>query len=155
MQNIKEIVASNNLKHIAIIMDGNRRWAKEKFLATALGHQQGAKTLKNIIKYCDKIGVKYLTVYAFSTENWKRTQEEVDCLMSLFVTTLRNDLKEMHKNNVKVRFLGDREVLSEELITTMEESESLTQNNTGVNFPPFAPLRCPPPYKYRVKVLHA
>lgn len=120
--------------HIAIIMDGNRRWAKEKFLATALGHQQGAKTLKNIIKYCDKIGVKYLTVYAFSTENWKRTQEEVDCLMSLFVTTLRNDLKEMHKNNVKVRFLGDREVLSEELITTMEESESLTQNNTGVNF---------------------
>lgn len=121
-------------KHIAIIMDGNRRWAREHHFATAIGHQQGAKTLKNIIKYCDKIGVKYLTVYAFSTENWKRTKEEVDCLMSLFITTLKNDLKEMHKNNVKVRFLGNRSELASNLQDVMAESEQLTENNTGVNF---------------------
>ena len=121
-------------KHIAIIMDGNRRWAKERHLATAIGHQQGANTLKKIIKYCDKIGVKYLTVYAFSTENWKRTKEEVDALMALFVSTLKNDLKEMHKNNVKVRFLGDRTQLDAELQKVMNESENLTQNNSGVNF---------------------
>lgn len=120
--------------HIAIIMDGNRRWAKEHHFATAIGHQQGANTLKKIIKYCDKIGVKYLTVYAFSTENWKRTKEEVDGLMKLFVTTLKNDLKEMHKNNVRVRFLGDRTQLATELQEVMDNSEKLTENNNGVNF---------------------
>jgi len=120
-------------KHIAIIMDGNRRWAKEKHLASAIGHQQGANTLKKIIKYCDKIGVKYLTVYAFSTENWNRTREEVDFLMSLLVSTMKKYLQEMHSNNVKIRFLGDKTPLSDELKTVMENSEKLTFGNNGVN----------------------
>ena len=120
-------------KHIAIIMDGNRRWAKEKHIATALGHQQGAKALKETIKACDKLGIKYLTVYAFSTENWRRTQEEVDYLMKLLVTTMKKDLKNMHKNNVRVRFIGNRNQLSQELQDVIKHSEEVTCENTGVN----------------------
>lgn len=122
------------IAHIAIIMDGNRRWAKEKKLATAFGHKRGAETLKNIVRHCDKIGIKYLTVYAFSTENWKRTQEEVDFLQNLLISTLEKDIYEMHSNNVKVRFIGDLEVLPQKILNVMMNSEKLTKNNTGVNF---------------------
>ena len=106
MEDIKKIVENNNLKHIAIIMDGNRRWAKEKGLPSAVGHKKGVDALKQIMRACDDFGVKYLTVYAFSTENWNRKPEEVNFLMDLLGQTLKNELQEMHENNVVIKFLG-------------------------------------------------
>ena len=115
MEKIKELVEKNNLKHIAIIMDGNRRWAKEKGLPSAMGHKKGVEALKNIMRACDDFGVKYLTVYAFSTENWNRKPEEVNFLMDLLGQTLKNELQEMHENNVVISFIGDIEKLSKKL----------------------------------------
>ena len=94
-EKISEITKTTNLKHIAIIMDGNRRWAKEKNLPSAFGHKKGVEALKNTLRACNDFGIKYLTVYAFSTENWNRKQEEVDFLMDLFAKTLKNELDEM------------------------------------------------------------
>ena len=102
---ISKIVKETNLKHIAIIMDGNRRWAKEKNLPSAFGHKKGVDSLKTIMRACDDFGVKYLTVYAFSTENWNRSPEEVNFLMDLLGATLQNELKEMHENNVVISFI--------------------------------------------------
>ena len=94
---------NNNLPaHIAIIMDGNRRWARNNNLDVRLGHKKGAETLENIVKYCNKIGIKYLTVYAFSTENWKRSKEEVGALMKLLQTYLENFLNRSEISNVKI-----------------------------------------------------
>lgn len=132
-QSIKDIVKSTNLRHIAIIMDGNRRWAKEKFLPSAVGHQKGVESLKNTMRIFDEYGIKYLTVYAFSTENWKRKKEEVEFLMGLLAKTLSNELDEMHKENVKIKFLGDVEKLNSELIKIVRNAEEKTKNNTGVN----------------------
>lgn len=108
-----KIVKETNLKHIAIIMDGNRRWAKEKNLPSAFGHKKGVEALKNTLRACNDFGIKYLTVYAFSTENWNRKQEEVDFLMDLFAQTLKNELGEMHKENVIINFIGDLEKLNQ------------------------------------------
>ena len=130
---IKNIVKESGLNHIAIIMDGNRRWANIKNLPSSLGHKRGADALKNIIKQCDFFGIKYLTVYAFSTENWNRTQEEVNFLMDLLVQTLRNELGEMNENNVKLRFVGNIKSLSNKLKDVINEAENLTSKNTGVN----------------------
>ena len=132
-QSIKDIVKSTNLRHIAIIMDGNRRWAKEKFLPSAVGHQKGVESLKKTMRIFDEYGIKYLTVYAFSTENWKRKKEEVEFLMGLLAKTLSNELDEMHKENVKIKFLGDVEKLNSELIKIVRNAEEKTKNNTGVN----------------------
>ncbi len=132
-QLIKDIVKSTNLRHIAIIMDGNRRWAKEKFLPSAVGHQKGVESLKKTMRIFDEYGIKYLTVYAFSTENWKRKKEEVEFLMGLLAKTLSNELDEMHKENVKIKFLGDVEKLNSELIKIVRNAEEKTKNNTGVN----------------------
>jgi undecaprenyl diphosphate synthase len=128
-----KIVQETNLKHIAIIMDGNRRWAKEKFLPSAIGHQKGVDSLRSTMRLFDKFGIKYLTVYAFSTENWNRKKEEVDFLMGLLAKTLSNELEEMHQENVKIRFLGNIEKLNEELVKIVKNAEEKTQNNTGVN----------------------
>ena len=98
----------SEIKHIAIIMDGNRRWAKEHNLPSAAGHKKGVTSLRNVVRACDEFGVKYLTVYAFSTENWKRSKEEVDFLMDLVAVTLKNELDDMNKENVKISFTGDR-----------------------------------------------
>ena len=133
MENIKEIVAKNNLKHIAIIMDGNRRWAKERNLPSAMGHKKGVDALKAAMRACDDFGVKYLTVYAFSTENWNRKPEEVNFLMDLLAQTLKNELKEMHENNVVISFIGDTTKLSPKLQKILENSVETTKNNTGVN----------------------
>ncbi len=130
---IQEIVKSTDLKHIAIIMDGNRRWAKEKNLPSAFGHKKGVDSLKTIMRACDDFGVKYLTVYAFSTENWNRSSEEVSFLMDLLGTTLQNELKEMHENNVVISFIGDTKKLSEKLQKILENAVQTTKNNTGVN----------------------
>ena len=133
MENIKELVKKNNLKHIAIIMDGNRRWAKERNLPSAVGHKKGVDALKTIMRACDDFGVKYLTVYAFSTENWNRKPEEVNFLMDLLGQTLKNELKEMHENNVVISFIGDTTQLSENLQKILKNAIETTKNNTGVN----------------------
>lgn len=133
LENINEIVKETNLKHIAIIMDGNRRWAKLKNLPSAMGHKKGVDALKETLKACDDFGVKYLTVYAFSTENWKRKQEEVDFLMDLFCKTLKNETLEMHQKNVVISFIGDTSKLSPKLQEILRESTELTKDNTGVH----------------------
>ena len=130
--NIKKIVEETNLKHIAIIMDGNRRWAKEKNLPSAMGHKKGVEALKNTLRACKDFGVKYLTVYAFSTENWNRKKEEVDFLMDLVAVTLKNELDEMHKEGVQIHFIGDLTRLSEKLQKVTANAVEMTKNNTGV-----------------------
>ena len=132
MDNIIEIVKETGLKHIAVIMDGNRRWAKLKNLPTAMGHKKGVDALKETLKACDDFGIKYLTVYAFSTENWKRKQEEVDFLMDLFCKTLKTETLEMNKKNVRIKFIGDTTKLAPKLQEILKESSDLTNNNSGV-----------------------
>lgn len=133
MENIKELVKQNNLAHIAIIMDGNRRWAKEKQLPTVAGHKKGVDALKATMRACDDFGIKCLTVYAFSTENWNRTPDEVKFLMDLLGQTLKNELKEMHENNVVISFIGDTTELSSNLQKILKNAIETTKNNTGVN----------------------
>ncbi len=133
MEDIKKIVEECNLKHIAIIMDGNRRWAKNKNLPSAIGHKKGVDSLKATMRACDDFGIKYLTVYAFSTENWNRKPEEVNFLMDLLGQTLKNELKEMHENNVVISFIGDTTKLSVKLQEILNNAVETTKNNTGVN----------------------
>ena len=133
LENISEIVKETGLQHIAIIMDGNRRWAKLKNLPSAMGHKKGVDALNETLRACDDFGVKYLTVYAFSTENWKRKQEEVDFLMDLFCKTLKNETLEMHQKNVVISFIGDISKLSPKLQEILRESSELTKDNTGVH----------------------
>ena len=114
-------------------MDGNRRWAKAKFLPSAVGHQKGVDSLRNTMRLFDKFGIKYLTVYAFSTENWNRKKEEVEFLMNLLAQTLLNELDEMHDENVKITFLGNISQLSDKLQNIVKNAENKTKNNTGVN----------------------
>lgn len=133
MEDIRELVKQNDLKHIAIIMDGNRRWAKNKGLPSAVGHKKGVDALKATMRACDDFGIKYLTVYAFSTENWNRKPEEVNFLMDLLGQTLKNELKEMHENNVVISFIGDTTKLSDKLQKILANAVETTKNNTGVN----------------------
>lgn len=122
-------------KHIAIIMDGNRRWAKEHGIESSLGHKKGAEVLEKIAKYCNKIGIEALTVYAFSTENWKRTKEEVGAIMLLLQMYLDKFLKSADLDNIKLRIIGDRENnMPEEIKTKMLKMEEKTKNNTGLKF---------------------
>ena len=123
----------NNLpEHIAIIMDGNRRWAKQRGLDPKLGHKEGVKALENIALYANKIGLKYLTVYAFSTENWKRAEDEVGALMILLQTYLDKFSKKADSENIKIKVLGDVEILNSGLKKQIEESIERTKNNTGL-----------------------
>lgn len=124
----------NMPKHIAIIMDGNRRWAKEQGLDYRKGHQAGADTIEKIVTYANEIGLKYLTVYAFSTENWKRTEEEVGALMLLFNKFLDKYIKIADTKNVKIKFIGDRTALSKSLSDKMAKAEERTKNNSGLLF---------------------
>lgn len=121
-------------KHIAIIMDGNRRWAKGKMLPVKLGHKQGAETLKKVVRHANKIGLEYITVYAFSTENWKRSKEEVDSLMSLLENYLDDFAKEADTENIVIRVLGDLTALSESLQDSIKRTIERTKNNTGTIF---------------------
>ena len=129
---IVEYVKDTNLQHIAVIMDGNRRWAKQKGLPSAFGHKKGVDALKAAMRACDDFGIKYLTVYAFSTENWNRKQEEVDFLMDLLGQTIKNELKEMHENGVVISFIGDLTRLKPKLQEILANAVEVTKNNTGV-----------------------
>ncbi len=118
--------------HVAIILDGNRRWGRRQNRGDSWGHYKGAQVLKRIVKKCPQVGVKYLTVFAFSTENWRRSSEEVDFLMNLMESYLKKERQPLHNHNVKVRFLGERHRLSQSLLRQMEETECLTQHNAGL-----------------------
>ena len=120
--------------HIAIIMDGNRRWAKARMMPVKLGHKQGAETLKKIVRYAQKIGIKYMTVYAFSTENWKRSEEEVAALMDLLKAYLEDFAKEADTENIVIRVLGSMKELSEELQDAINRTVERTKDNTGIIF---------------------
>ena len=130
---IKDIVEKTNMQHIAIIMDGNRRWAKEKGLPSAVGHKKGVDALKRTVYACDDYGIKYLTVYAFSTENWNRKPEEVDFLMNLLGNTIKNELKELNDNGVVISFLGDLTKLNPKLQEILYHAIDTTKNNDGVH----------------------
>jgi len=118
--------------HIAIIMDGNGRWAKRRSLPRTAGHAAGSKNFKDIARYCNKIGLKYLTVYAFSTENWKRPKEEIDNIMKIFKDYLE-DTKNFKDENIKLQFIGERSVLDEDIQRLMAEAESDSANATGLH----------------------
>lgn len=120
--------------HIAIIMDGNRRWAKENNLPMQKGHKTGAETIEKIVKYANKIGIKYITAYAFSTENWKRSNEEVSWLMHLLKTYLDDYTQRADTENIRINFLGDETPLNDSLKKSMHKAVEMTKNNTGVCF---------------------
>ena len=119
-------------KHIGIIMDGNRRWAKSQGLSISKGHKEGAETLKKIAKYANKIGIEYITVYAFSTENWKRAKEEVSALMLLLQNYVDDFIRQTSTENIKIQFLGDVTVLSNNLQKSINKCIEKTKNNTGL-----------------------
>ena len=120
--------------HVAIIMDGNGRWAKKRMLPKVAGHNAGMLAMKEIIKESHSLGVKYLTVYAFSTENWKRSAEEVGGIFKLMVKYIDSELAELHRNNVKVHILGDYSVIPELAKERLEKALETTKNNTGLQF---------------------
>lgn len=120
--------------HVAVIMDGNGRWAKARNLPRLAGHQRGVEALKTIIRYSSDIGIRYLTVYAFSTENWNRPQEEVDGLMELLVRFLRAEIEELHANRVRMKVLGDISKLPAAGRNEIENALALTAHNTGLTF---------------------
>lgn len=130
----EKIDMSNIPTHIAMIMDGNGRWAKKRLMPRSVGHKAGADMLKRIVRKCNDMGVKYLTVYAFSTENWKRPCEEVSLLMGLIVTYLQKEVKEMNENNVKIRAIGDIEKLPQKPYDELKKAMDITKDNTGVVF---------------------
>jgi len=129
----KEAATRTNLKHIAIIMDGNRRWAKSKGLPSMFGHKEGVRALKRTIRASHEFGIKYLTVYAFSTENWGRKQDEVEFLMRLLGETIKKELQELHENNAKLKIIGDLQPLSSELREILSYAEEFTSQNNGLH----------------------
>lgn len=118
--------------HIAIIMDGNGRWAKSRFMPRTYGHKVGVETIRKVVKECSRLGIKYLTLYAFSTENWKRPKDEVSALMGLLVKYLRNELEELHKNNVKILTIGDISKLPQACIEELDHAKEKTKDNRGL-----------------------
>jgi len=119
--------------HIAIIMDGNGRWAQTKSKSRLSGHREGIKSVRAVTRVCGDLGVKHLTLYTFSTENWLRPKKEVSALMTLLMTTIRGEIKDLHKNNIRVTTIGRLEDLPESARKSMEDGRKLTKNNTGLN----------------------
>ncbi|MDD3280811.1 MAG: isoprenyl transferase [Bacteroidales bacterium] len=134
MASLNDIKQRSIPNHIAVIMDGNGRWAQQKGKDRIFGHQQGVETVRKTIETCVEIGVRYLTVYAFSTENWKREPEEVNALMSLFVNACNAEIDNLHKNNVQVKAIGDFSMLSRECTTELQRLIDKTKNNTALTF---------------------
>lgn len=121
-----------NPRHIAIIMDGNGRWAQKRFMPRAVGHQAGVKTVRKIVEYCANNNIEVLTLFAFSSENWRRPESEVSLLMALFMATLQREIDKLHRNNIRLRFIGDRSAFPEKLQTKMAEGEAQTEHNTAL-----------------------
>ncbi|WFE68344.1 isoprenyl transferase [Thiomicrospira sp. R3] len=119
-------------QHIGIIMDGNGRWAKKRFLPRYIGHQKARTAVRKTVAHCAKLGVKALTLYAFSTENWKRPADEVTKLMSLFLDALQREVAKLHQNNVRLRVIGDRSAFSDAMQKHIDQAEVLTKSNTGL-----------------------
>ena len=134
MDNFNEKLGLNVPEHIGIILDGNGRWAKKKHMPRNFGHIQGSKVLEQICDDADEIGVKYLTVYVFSTENWARSKIEVEGLMTILRNYLKDCIKRANRNNMKVRILGKQDGLDEDIINRIHELEEATKNNTGLVF---------------------
>ena len=120
--------------HVAVILDGNGRWAKKRFMPRTYGHKVGSKVVEDMLEIVDELGVKYFTVYAFSTENWKRSKDEVDTLMGILRTYLKDCVKKSMKNNVRCKVIGKREELSDDIIKSIENLEEKTKDNTGLTF---------------------
>lgn len=116
-------------KHVAIIMDGNGRWAKKRFLPRLEGHRAGAKSVRNTVEECRRLGIRYLTLYAFSTENWTRPEEEISGLMKLFIEYLKSEVSTLTKNNVRLRAIGERGRLSPEILSLLEDVEAKTSKD--------------------------
>jgi undecaprenyl diphosphate synthase len=130
---LKENIDFNNLpKHIAVIMDGNGRWAKGKGAARIFGHRNAIQAVKDITEGCGELGIKYLTLYAFSTENWGRPKEEVDGLMELLVNTLQKEIKTLHENQVKLQTIGDINHLPIDCQNNLAKAKEATSNNSGL-----------------------
>ncbi len=129
-------MVSNQLQvpgHVAIIMDGNGRWANGHNLPRAAGHNAGVKALRKIAEHCVDRKIDILTVYAFSSENWRRPEKEVSLLMELFMSSLKSEAQDLHKNNIVLRFIGERTVFPEKLQATIADAEALTADNTGLS----------------------
>lgn len=137
------------LKHIAIIMDGNGRWALKRGLPRTAGHKRGAEVVIDIAKAAKEVGIKYLTLYAFSTENWKRPKEEVDTLMDLLRQYLSRDLEELTKNDIRICFIGERQMLAADILEKMQNIEEKTKNNKS------ATLQIALSYGSRAEIVHA
>jgi undecaprenyl diphosphate synthase len=134
MQRLKEKIDPNRLPtHIAIIMDGNGRWAKEKGQDRLFGHYHGVESVRDVVEGCAELGVKYLTLYAFSTENWHRPEDEVTGLMELLVQTIRKETETLNKNNIRLHVIGDLNKMPKNAIDELNESIALTNSNTGLN----------------------
>ena len=130
-QQAGQVGVSNLPRHVAVIMDGNGRWAQSRGLPRTAGHKAGAETFRTIATYCKDLGMEYLTVYAFSTENWKRPRAEVDAIMGLLDQYLRESVETMARDNIRLRFLGDVSVLSPKLRALIAETDELTRHITG------------------------
>ncbi len=127
------IIPQGNLpRHIAIIMDGNGRWAEKRFMPRAFGHQAGVKTVRKTVECCANKGIEVLTLFAFSSENWRRPEQEVSLLMSLFMSTLQREIDKLDRNNIRLRFIGDKSAFPEKLQQKMAEGEAQTQANTAL-----------------------
>ncbi len=121
-------------QHVAVILDGNGRWAKQRHMPRTYGHKVGSKVVEDMLTIVDELGVKYFTVYAFSTENWKRSAEEVSTLMGILRAYLKDCVKKSMKNNVRCRVIGRKDELSKDIIESIENLEEQTKNNTGLQF---------------------
>lgn len=124
-----KIQPENSPLHVAIIMDGNGRWAKKRFLPRTAGHKKGADAVRRCIEAAVELGVTHLTLFGFSSENWKRPQDEVTALMGLLRYYLENEVKRLHEEGVAIKFIGDRSMLSKDIVASIEQTESLTQDN--------------------------
>jgi len=127
-----ELDLSNLPQHVAVIMDGNGRWAKKRMLPRVAGHKRGVEVVRDLVKRCAKLNIPHLTLFAFSSENWRRPEEEVSFLMGLFMDVLQREVAKLNENNIRLRLIGDRSGFNAELVEQITESEQLTENNTGL-----------------------
>ncbi len=131
-ENFPLVVDNGNPRHIAIIMDGNGRWAQKRFMPRIIGHQAGAKAVQKIVEYCVNEKIEVLSLFAFSSENWRRPAEEVSLLMKLFNATLQAQIKKMHEKNIRLLCIGEKSAFSPDLQAKIAEGETLTKDNTGL-----------------------